>query len=195
MDSLSPRDSNLRRAHPLALELIDRLRSQPHARVIDFGSGSGRNTAALESAGFTVLAVTDPQVETFSAETRFDGAISTHALLHGTPARVRAMLRAIAGVLRTGAPLYATFASKADSRYGKGTHVDEDTYAPDEGDERGVAHVYFDERGLRGMLDREFIVESLREHGVDDVAGRWAHAEKPQGSVHWFAHARRREAI
>jgi hypothetical protein len=193
MDSFSPRDTNLRRAHPLALALIERLRLQPHARVLDFGSGSGRNSAALQSAGFTVLAVPDALVETFCAERGFAGAISTHALLHGTPASVRDMLRAISDVLLAGAPLYATFASKADTRYGKGTHVDDDTFAPNEGDERGVAHVYFDERGLREMLDRRFVVESLQEHDVDEIAGRWAHAEKPRGSVHWFVHARRRE--
>lgn len=191
MDPFSPRDTNLRRAHPLALALIERLRSQPHARVLDFGSGSGRNTAALQSAGFDVLAIPDAQVETFSVEPGFDGAISTHALLHGTPRAVRGMLHAIADVLQAGAPLYATFASKADSRYGRGTRVDEDTFAPDAGDEQGVAHAYFDERGLREMLGNEFVVESLQEHNVDDVAGRWAHAEKPQGSVHWFVRARR----
>lgn len=101
------------------------------------------------------------------------------------------MLHAVADVLQTGAPLYATFASKADARYGRGTRVDEDAFAPDEGDEQGVAHAYFDERALREMLEHEFIVESLEEHNVDDVAGRWAHAEKPQGSVHWFVRARR----
>ncbi|HKU68738.1 MAG TPA: hypothetical protein VJP85_13250 [Candidatus Baltobacteraceae bacterium] len=193
MDTPSPRETNLRRAHPLALALARRLHAQPHARVLDFGSGSGRNTAALEAAGFTVRSVPDAQVQTFRANREFDAAVGTHALLHGTPAAVSQMLRAIANALKAGAPLYVTFASVSDARYGKGTRIGDDTFAPDEGDERGVAHVYFRERGLRDILERDFVVESLDERNVDEIAGRWAHAQQPRGSVHWFVQARRRQ--
>lgn len=190
MDSPSPRESNLRRPHPLALSLIERLQSQPHARVLEIGAGSGRNTDALRAAGFPVHAVSDESVAAFTAQVPgFDAALSTHALLHGTPASVARVIREIAGSLSGGAAFYATFASKADARYGKGTRLAEDAYAPDEGDEQGVAHAYFDEAALRELLSRYFVVEAIEEHGVDDIVGRWAHAERPSGSVHWFARA------
>jgi hypothetical protein len=183
--------TDLRRAHPLALALIDRLRAQEHARVLDFGRGSGRNTAALESAGLDVRSVADVDLQSFTAASEFDGAISTHALLHGTPQTVSRMLRTIADALKTGAPLYATFASAADARYGKGTRIDDDTFAPDDGDEQGVAHIYFTEHTLRAMLERNFGIDALQERSVDDIVGRWAHSNRPHGAVHWFVQARR----
>lgn len=191
MNTPSPRESNLRRPHPLAAELIERLRATPHARVLDLGTGSGRNSAALTAAGYAVQAIADNDVAGFAAGGSFDAALSTHALLHGTPQAIAATLQTLTAVLKAQAPLYATFGSKADSRYGKGTRVDEDTFAPESGDEQGVAHAYFDERALRAMLERSFIVESIEEHAVDEIVGTWAHAQRPQGTVHWFVRARR----
>lgn len=101
------------------------------------------------------------------------------------------MLESIAATLSPHAPLYAAFGSKTDARYGNGTHVDDDTYAPECGDEQGVAHAYFHEASLRQLLERWFVVESIEEHAVDDVVGRWAHTQRPAGSVHWFVRARR----
>jgi SAM-dependent methyltransferase len=189
MDSPSPRETNLRRAHPLAIALVERLRTRTHARILDVGSGSGRNTDALKAAGFAVHSVPDAQLATFSVPPDFDAAISTHALLHGTAVTVAELLARIAHALKAGAPFYATFASTRDARYGKGTRIDDETFAPREGDEKGVAHVYFNERRLRDLLAPHFTIESLEERNVDEIVGRWAHAEKPRGSVHWFVHA------
>lgn len=189
MDSTSPHGPELRRAHPLAIALIERLRVYPRARVLELGSGSGRNTAALEAAGFDVCSIPDAKLPSFSVPAGFDGAIATHAMLHGTPATVAGMVAATARALKSGGPFYATFASVQDARFGTGTKIDEQTFAPVDGDERGVAHVYFDEARLRVLLERHFTVESLRECSVDDVVGRWAHSQKPHGSVHWFVHA------
>lgn len=191
MDTPSPRKSNLRRPHPLAAELIERLRATPHVRVVDLGAGSGRNSAALSAAGYAVQAISDDHVADFTADGEFDAAVSTHALLHGTPRTIAATVQRLASALKPQAPLYATFGSKADARYGKGTRIDDETFVPDSGDEQGVAHAYFDEHTLRTMLERSFIVESIEEHAVDDVVGTWAHSQRSQGSVHWFVRTRR----
>jgi methyltransferase family protein len=191
METPSPRESNLRRPHPLAAQLVERLRSNTSARILDFGSGSGRNSAALRAARFDVCAVADDSVREFRARENFDAAVSTHALLHGTPQSITAMLQRIASALKPDAPLYATFGSKTDASYGQGTRIGDDTYAPDSGDEQGVAHVYFDEQTLSTLLGRWFILESIEEHAVDDIVGTWAHAQRPEGSVHWFVRARR----
>lgn len=189
MDTPSPRETNLRRPHPLAAQLIERLRSTPNASVLDFGSGSGRNSTALGAAGYQVRQISDDRVNDFQIDEQFDAAVSTHALLHGTPGSIACTLDAIARTLRRNAPLFATFGSQSDARYGKGTRVDEDAFAPDCGDEQGVAHAYFDENALRKLLERWFTVESIEEHRVDDVVGSWAHAQRSQGSVHWFVRA------
>ena len=191
MDTPSPRESNLRRPHPLAAELVERLRSLPNARVLDLGSGSGRNAAALRAAGYDVHAIPDERVGEFTAPERFDAAVSTHALLHGTPRSIASTLDTLAQLLNRDAPLYATFGSKADARYGSGTRIENDTFAPDSGEEQGVAHAFFDEPGLRALLERWFTIEALEEHDVDDVVGTWSHARRPRGSMHWFVRARR----
>lgn len=184
--------------HPLAASLIERLQSEPGGPVLDFAAGSGRNGDALRRAGFAVVTVGDDAAGSAAplagvAERRFAAIISTHGLLHGTAGDVGARLDPLAERLRAGGLLYATFGSVADSRFGRGRRLDDATYAPDHGDEAGVAHAYFDRARLLTLLERRFVVETLEERRVDAVAGSWAHRERPlAGAVHWFAIARKR---
>ena len=172
--------------HPLAVALIECLRSQPHSRVVELGAGSGRNTVALRAAGLEVVALGE-------AGEPAHAAIATHDLLHGTPASIAARLRRLAAALVVGAPLFATFGSIHDARYGEGRSAEPFVFAPTAGDERGVDHTYFDESRLRACLEPEWIVESLREVDVDTIAGTWAHPTAPlRGAVHWFVTARKR---
>ena len=182
--------------HPLAQRLIQRLQTRPQSRVLDFAAGSGRNGEAIRRAGFVVTAIGDDAASSDAplagAGAGFAAAISTHGLLHGTPPAIAARLRAIAGALDRGGLLFATFGSTHDARFGRGERIDASTYAPADGDERGVAHAYFDRERLGALLAAAFEIESLEERGVDDVAGAWAHAERPlAGAVHWFAIARK----
>lgn len=129
---------------------------------------------------------------TLEQSERCDGALSTHALLHGTPADISALCRAIAARLHPLAPFYATFGSIHDARFGAGARLGDATFAPIDGDEAGVAHTYFDEPALRRMLESDFAIESLEERGVDAIAGNWAHERRPlRGAVHWFARVHR----
>jgi hypothetical protein len=171
--------------HPLAVALIERLRGRTGAAVLEIGRGSGRNTAALESAGFVVRNF-DAEVEPCA------GALCTHTLLHGTPASIAALLGRIAARLEPGAPLYATFGSVNDARFREGERIEEFVYAPVDGDERGVAHTFFNGPRLFALFGREWEIESMEERGVDRIAGSWAHRERPlRGAVHWFVVARR----
>jgi Methyltransferase domain len=181
----------------LAERLIKRLQSRPKSRVLDFASGSGRNAEALRRAGFSVVAIADDlaasQAPLAGVTERFSAAISTHGLLHGTPSTIAARVRLIAELLYGEGLLYATFGSTRDARFGQGQRIDDWTFAPSQGDERGVAHAYFDRDRLRALLEPHFEVESLKEHSVDEVAGSWAHRERPlSGAAHWFAVARKR---
>ena len=183
--------------HPLAERLIERLQPGAPARILDFASGSGRNAGAIRSAGFEVLAVDDGTAASDAplagVAPGFAAAISTHGLLHGTPARIAAALRAIGDRLVPGGLLFATFGSTRDARFGEGTRIADFTYAPADGDERGVAHAYFDRERLHTLLEPSFEIESLEERGVDEIAGAWAHLERPlAGAAHWFAIARKR---
>jgi hypothetical protein len=171
--------------HPLAVSLIERLRGRDGLSVLEIGAGSGRNTRALSAAGLYVFGGLNGPVA--------DAAIATHALLHGTPATIGELLERIASGLRARAPLYATFGSTRDARYRTGEEIEPRVYAPLDGDERGVAHTFFDEVRLRALIDRHFHIESLAEVSVDDIAGTWAHQERPlEGAVHWFLVATKR---
>lgn len=178
MSPVSPEPAR-RPPHPLALDLIERLADRPGARVLEVGAGSGRNTRALETAGFAVCTL--PLQEACAA------GLTTHALLHGAPQSISDRLSAIAHALEPGAPLFATFGSVRDARYGVGEAHEAHVYASREGDEIGIAHAYFDRERLRALLAPHFTIESMREVDVDDVAGTWAHTSAPlRGAVHWF---------
>ncbi len=173
--------------HPLAIALIERLAARPGARVLEIGAGSGRNTAALTRAGFTVVRPSEASPASCAA------ALTTHALLHGTPSTVVEQLASIATALEPGGLTYATFGSTHDARYGLGEQREPFVFVPLDGDEAGIAHTYYDETRLRTALAERFIIESLQETPVDDVAGTWAHPNAPlHGAIHWFARLRRR---
>jgi hypothetical protein len=181
----------------LAVSLIKRLQPVPEHPVLDFAAGQGRNGDALRRAGFPVVAIDDQTAASLAAFDRemlpFAAALSTHGFLHGTVSAIAARVAAIAEGLEHGGLLYATFASTHDARFGAGDRIDEVTFAPVEGDERGIAHVFFDRDRLRALLERHFEVESLDERAVDDVAGAWAHSGRAlAGAVHWFAVGRKR---
>ncbi|MDQ2679641.1 MAG: class I SAM-dependent methyltransferase [Candidatus Eremiobacteraeota bacterium] len=177
-------------AHPLAVALIERLKI---GTVLELGTGSGRNLAALRAAGFAVKSIRSDRFTQIAADSSsFDAIISTHGLLHGNLQIVEATLSEIARVLRQDGLLYATFGAKSDSRFGSGIRIDADSFAPQAGDEAGVSHLFLNELQVRALLSA-FTIETLTEASVDDVAGKWAHSQTPlSGSVHWFAVASRR---
>jgi SAM-dependent methyltransferase len=179
-------------AHPLAVSLIEHLRGAPEIRVLEFACGAGRNTRALREAGFDVVAIDDrtaaSQAPLAGIDGAFGAAISTHGLLHGTPEIIQEHLVQMARILGKNGVLYATFGSVRDARFGRGERIDASTFAPAEGDERGVAHAFFSRDQVRAMLDPYFAMESLEECDADEIAGSWAHRERPlSGAVHWFA--------
>jgi hypothetical protein len=197
MDPHSPPDrGTIRPPHPLARRLIERLSDRPGSRVLDFSAGSGRNAAALRAAGHDVVAVDDASAGAAGSLPAtlglFAAAISTHGLLHGALTAIAGTLESIADHLDDGGALYATFGSVRDARFGSGQRLGPATFAPLEGDERGVAHTYFTRTGLESLLEPHFVVERIEECDVDTIAGSWAHLQRPLSkAVHWFVVARR----
>jgi hypothetical protein len=182
-------------AHPLAERLIALAGEHPlDAPVIEVGTGSGRNTRALVDARIQVLSVPDstPYTQLPGGREEYGAALSTHAYLHGTSAKLRAGIAELRRVLRPNAPVFVTLGSFKDARYGLGIPFDEFSFAPGEGPELGIPHAYLDRDGVvESMLG--FTIESMEEVDVDDIVGRWAHADDDEivGRVHWFVVARR----
>jgi hypothetical protein len=194
MPPTSPEHDSARPPHPLAERLARSLGAG--SRVIDFAAGRGRNARALRAAGLDVLAIEDAAATPEglrAARGSYAAVLSTHGLLHGTPASIGGLLAALAARLQPGGRLYATFGSTRDARFGAGVGIEPFVFAPEEGDERGVPHAFFDEGRLRRLLDPWFAIETMDERGADDIAGSWAHPNRPlERSVHWLVVAARR---
>ena len=174
--------------HPLTLALIERLEGAFPGPVLEIGVGSGRNRRALQAAGFFVRSHEPAALERLGG--LFRGALSTHALLHGTPTAIAAAIERVRALLAPGAPFLFTLGSKADARFGQGDCIATDTYAATDGDEAGVPHAYFDEAGCREIVSG-LQIESLRARRVDAIAGSWAHPQAAlRDAVHWFVIAR-----
>lgn len=180
--------------HPLTERLIAHAGEHPlEGPVLEVGTGSGRNTRALVSAGVPTVGVPDatPYTQLPGTRENYGAALATHAYLHGSTDKVRAGMAELRRVLQPGAPLYVTLGSIRDARYGLGIPFDERTFAPGDGDEAGIPHAYFDRDGVIEML-AGFTIDSLEEVDVDAVVGRWAHADdEVAGRVHWFVIARK----
>jgi hypothetical protein len=196
--------------HPLALALIESLAAHPAPRIVLLGYGSGRNAPPLlqrQEATITIVEADTARrttaAERFAGNARvsvyasiaeshgaYDAVLSTHALLHGTPATVRATIEALTHHLTPNAPLHITLGSKRDPRFGTGQKIAPDSYAPETGSETGVPHAYFDEPGIRNLL-HSFTIEALEEASATESAGTWAHTESESATLrHWFIKAR-----
>ena len=191
--SSPPGQPSIRPPHPLALALIERLR--PGSRVLEFCTGSGRNLTPLRAAGFDAAAVADEAAAGYdlsSFPAGFDAILSTHGLLHGTTADIAARVAALGALLSPGGLFYAVFGSTGDARYGRGERIAPATFAPLDGDERGVPHTYFTRSALSELLEPHLAIDSLDERAADAIAGSWAHPTQPlRGAVHWFVTAHR----
>jgi len=187
--------SSAQTAHPLTERLIQSTRERPlDGPVIEVGTGSGRNTRALVEAEIPTVGVPDstPYTQLPGTRENYGAALSTHAYLHGASPKLRAGIAELRRVLRPNAPAYITLGSFKDARYGLGVPLDERSFAPGEGDEAGIPHAYFDRDGVIELLFG-FTIDSMEEVEVDEIVGRWAHAEDDavEGRVHWFVVAHR----
>lgn len=190
--SSPPAVGTFQNAHPLAQRLYENV-TKGSGPIVVVGDGHGRNSRALQAAGLTVVAIPDevPYTQLAFPARHFAGALSTHAYLHGTAAKIRLGIAELARVLEANAPAFLTFGSIKDVRFGYGDALDAQTFAPGDGPEKGVPHAYFDRDTLTEAL-RPFTIVSLDEVKVDEIVGKWAHLEnEPAGKIHWFAQVRK----
>ena len=185
--------SSAETAHPLASELLAFVARQPlSGPVLEVGTGSGRNTRALVAANVQVVPVPDdvPYTQLPGARDSYGAALSTHAYLHGTFDKLRAGMAELRRVLRPDAPIFITLGSIRDARYGLGIPFDDRSFAPGDGDEAGIPHVYLDRDGVLELVRGFFTVQAAEEVEADATVGRWAHASADAaGRVHWFVRA------
>jgi hypothetical protein len=180
-------------AHPLLYQVIEILKARGvTGPVLEVASGSGRNTRALQAAGLVVVATRDdePYTQLPGARGEYVAALSTHGYLHGAVAKLRVGLAELRRVLADGAAIAITLGSITDARFGFGEALDDNTFAPGDGDEIGIPHAYFDRDGVTELMRGLFTIASLEEMDVDEIVDPGAHLE-PAGMRHWFVLARK----
>jgi hypothetical protein len=164
--------------------------------VLEIAAGAGRNTRAFAAAGIPVVATADedPYTQLPGARDAYAAAFSSHGYLHGAVAKLRAGFAELHRVLAPGAPIALTLGSIHDERYGFGEAIDEWTFAPGDGPEKGVPHAYFEPDTIAELL-RGFTIDSLEEVDATTIVGCWAHppdegGSPPQAAIHhWFVEA------
>ena len=124
----------------------------------------------------------------------FAAVLSTHGLLHGTFEVIGASVEAIAAKLEPGGGFSrpsARFATRDSRRVWRSSVSFTLRWTATSA---ASPHAFFDEPRLRALLEGRFALESVEERNADEIAGDWAHREKPlRSSAHWFVHARKRD--
>jgi len=179
--------------HPLASRLLEMyIAAGLRGPILEIAGGSGRNTRFLLGANVPLVTTRDdePYTQLPGGRGLYAAALSTHGYLHGTVAKLRAGMGELRRVLTDDAPIAITLGSVDDARFGFGDALDDNTYAPGDGDEAGIPHAYFDRDGVIELLRPLFTIDALDEVDVDEIVGSWAH-DSPGGMRHWFVIARR----
>ena len=167
--------------------------------VLDLGSGAGRHALYFAKMGFVVAAldVSETALKTLESHSKeldlhdmiiikhdmlmlpfrddyFDGMISTHVIHHGTMSEISKTINEIFRVIRKGGIGYIIALSENDFKLGQGNRLEQGTYVPTEGEERGIPHHLFTKEGLMNSM-RAFEILSLKEDISQTEVGNRAH--------------------
>jgi SAM-dependent methyltransferase len=169
--------------------VIKLLKKEGVKRVLDLGCGSGRHTVALAKAGFDVCATDISKegikltqkwlekenlranikiascYERFPFEDNFfDAVISTQVIHHNYHEKVKFCISEIERVLKKRGILFITVpANKNQGKNSQFTMPEPRTYAPQDGDEKGLPHFIYNRNLLRKDFSHFKILDIHRE--------------------------------
>lgn len=178
-------------SHPDMPKLVRLFRERGVKRILDLGCGSGRHLLFLAKRGFHVygfdasptairIAKTWLKDEGLNAHLKvwdmnrklpyrnkfFDALISTQAIHHNTPRNIKAVIREIKRILRRDGVIFVTV-PKGKTQAKRFRKIEERTYVPLDGTEKGIPHYYF---------NRESIKHYFRNFDIRDVhLDEWDH--------------------
>jgi SAM-dependent methyltransferase len=170
------------------------------ALILDLGCGAGRHLKFLESRGYKVVGMdlapnglhaakekllegklaamldqADMSLPFPYATGCFDCVISIHVIFHNPKKKIKATLAEMGRVLKPGGFLLVTFNSAFSSRCGKGIKIEDGTWLPDIGVDRGIPHHFSSLKDVADLMDG-FKVTGLRlEESIKEgaVSSHW----------------------
>jgi SAM-dependent methyltransferase len=182
------------------VDLADSGQLTSNALILDLGSGAGRHIKFLESRGFRVvgmdlapigLQVTKDKLIENKLEVRlcqgdmsvplpystdcFDCVVSIHVIFHNPTNKIRATLAEIRRVLKPGGTVLVTFNSAFSARCGKGIKIEEGTWLPDIGIDRGIPHHFSSLKDIADLMDGFKVINIRLEENIKDgaVSSHW----------------------
>jgi cyclopropane fatty-acyl-phospholipid synthase-like methyltransferase len=177
------------------MSLLEKKFGHAPLRLWDLGCGAGRHTVAMAKSGHIVFAsdnssravdltrdwlrragaaadVAVAEMADFPWQdgTMFHGVFSWDVLQHNTLDNIKRAVELAHSHLVPGGMLLATIKSTKADGYGVGREIEEGTFVSDVGNEAGVPHHYFDEKGIRDLFDKDkWLIMALAEQIIVNV--------------------------
>jgi len=190
--------------HPSVVSLQREMDNRGFRKILDLGCGAGRHTTYLSGLGFEVVGL-DPASSGLEHcygelvtrelprrlvlagmerlpfhDSSYQCVVSTYVIHHNSILGITLAIGEIERILVPGGLFLATVLGRKDFKYGVGRRVEDGTYVPTEGDERGVVHHFF---------ERDEIMDLLGSFRIISLAGDEAEVDFPGGKCvrhdHW----------
>lgn len=177
--------------YPPVAEFLSEFGIQKDSLILDLGCGAGRHLKYLVENGYTctgmdlsengltasqeccrqmgrnpILTRADMTALPYSDQ-EFGVVISVHVIFHNPRQLVKATLSEIYRVLKSGGFALLTFNSTYSGRCGHGIKIEDGTYVPDIGHDRGIPHHFSDLVDLADLMTG-FKVQQITLHETMD---------------------------
>ena len=173
------RKGNLIYPNDQVIRFIKRNYKEKDISILDFGCGGGRNTVALLSEGYNVIAMdyTDDAVSMTKDKIRqlgienpvvvknsgfevpieadsIDAVIADGSLFYYSRENIVKIIENIKSVMKNNGLLWADFRTKHDSLFERGKQIDDGLFILGEGTDReGCSYFFADESDIRSIFD------------------------------------------
>jgi len=159
-------------------------------RILDLGCGSGRHVVYLAKKGFDIYGVDSSKSgikiakswlkkENLKAQLKigniyaklpyknkfFDAVISVQTMHHGRPKKIKKLIVEIERILKENGAIFITV-PKTKNQANKLKKIEERTFVPLDGNEKGLVHFYFSKNLIKEFFGN-FYIRNIHIDSVD----------------------------
>jgi ubiquinone/menaquinone biosynthesis C-methylase UbiE len=172
------KDSRFRMEKPInsVVELSVTFNERGVRRILDLGCGAGRHLVYLAKRDFEMYGIDVSEAGLRQTQKRlrenriraelkrsdmtaidypdsfFDAVLSVWVIHHSMLSEMRKAISEICRILKKNGLVFLTFQSKRSSKYKIGKRLEKDTYAPEDGVEKGVPHHFSDLKEIETLM-------------------------------------------